>query len=176
MQTSSIPMWNQDNIDFEKYYQGRLHVKAIALNLNSNLENEAMQKVSSNLIDFYVGISEVVILVVDYHTIENQTISMFAKYTLDQCIILGKMIRLCIRLEGRVKIDQFISLMKMDVPSLKDEGVCYKDKIDEVEIQIGRFNWEEEVQESSDTENDDGSDRGPEMFEGGLDEEEKTNE
>jgi len=83
-----------------------------------------------------VDISEVVSIVIDYYTIDQPKLAMYAKQALDRAIAAQKHIRLFFKVEKRINLEKFMGMLSASEK--------YVDSVKEVEIQVGRFQYSDE--------------------------------
>ena len=100
-----------DFLDCENTLIEKKKFKVLKLHVNSNLKKPEYGKPTKELIKYFISLTDVVNLDIDYHTIENPGVGIQAKFILDHCIEIKKHIRLCILVEKKINVQRLVKLM-----------------------------------------------------------------
>ena len=126
--------WRPEGKVFSSVIEEQAYRKHINLQLNSKLTRHNMGRVTRDKVEYYISVAEVVVLIVDHHTVENVDVALMAKYALDKCIEMKKQIELVIMVEQKIDINKLTQAMVT-------KESAYMKHISEIEIHVGRFHY-----------------------------------
>ena len=95
--------------------------------------------ITKEKIDYFVRIADLIVIIVDYFTIEQDKLKEFAAYAVGSCIQRNKGIEIIIKIEDKINIDK---LQKLLGQSSQFKKLC-KGLI----IEVGKFNYTDEEEE-----------------------------
>ena len=84
-------------------------MKHLCLRLNSRLITRQLGPLNKTKLEYFISLGEVVILEVDYYTVNHAPTALMAKYALDFCISKKKEIALSIKVERKLKVENLVS-------------------------------------------------------------------
>ena len=106
---TTLTEWKPDGKNFETYTEELSFMKHLVLRLNSRLITRQLGPASEEKLEYFICLSEVIILEVDYYTVNHAPTALMAKFALDKCIEKKKEIALSIKIDKKLKVDNLIS-------------------------------------------------------------------
>jgi hypothetical protein len=122
------PLTKEEEIAYSKKLLLGINKKSVGT------KKKHKQAAISLKIDYFIKLSEMVILAIDFSTIEHKQSAIHAKSVLDKCMEYGK------RLELMIMVDYQLDVTKLLTAMLPKESKYVK-YIKGLEILVGRFQW-----------------------------------